>query len=131
MHYRDRAINFTSAVAKAGRLSGEEHLFFFDAIAPIVTGESINMKIAFHGSRYSRGEPGEGDYVNCPLSKPEYDTFIEALLDAERINLHSFEEAIKTGVAAGHFFEGCLPVEILAERGRESSCVWPNAPGRA
>ncbi len=125
-------------------LSDEEHLFFFDAISPIVTFDSINMEIAFRASRYgvqnrpssadeatnasSSAQDEEGDYINCPFTKDEYETFVTALLEAERIELRAFEEAIKTGVKAGHFFESCLPVEVIAERGRDSLAFGPMRP---
>src|SRR5687768_8411980 len=109
-------------------LSGEEHLFFFDAIAPVIHADSINMQVAFRASRYGTGEQDEGDYINCPLTKEEYYTFVKALLNAERIELRAFEEAIKTGVKAGHFFEGCLPIEIIAERGLDSLAFGPMRP---
>jgi methylenetetrahydrofolate--tRNA-(uracil-5-)-methyltransferase len=109
-------------------LSGEEHLFFFDAIAPVIHADSINMQIAFRASRYGTGEQDEGDYINCPLTREEYYTFVEALLSAERIELRAFEEAIKSGVKAGHFFEGCLPIEIIAERGLDSLAFGPMRP---
>jgi methylenetetrahydrofolate--tRNA-(uracil-5-)-methyltransferase len=109
-------------------LSGEDHLFFFDAIAPVIHADSINIEIAFRASRYGTGDKDEGDYINCPLTKAEYYTFVEALLNAERIELRSFEEAIKTGVKAGHFFEGCLPIEIIAERGLDSLAFGPMRP---
>ncbi|MDQ3004405.1 MAG: methylenetetrahydrofolate--tRNA-(uracil(54)-C(5))-methyltransferase (FADH(2)-oxidizing) TrmFO [Chloroflexota bacterium] len=109
-------------------LSSEEHLFFFDAIAPIVHAESINMEIAFRASRYDKGEQEDGDYINCPFTKEEYYTFVEALLQAQRIELRAFEDAIKSGVKAGHFFEGCLPVEIIAERGIDSLAFGPMRP---
>ena len=109
-------------------LSNEEHLFFFDAIAPVIHADSINMDIAFRASRYGKGEHDEGDYINCPFTKEEYYAFVEALLLAERIELRSFEEAIKSGVKAGHFFEGCLPVEIIAERGIDSLAFGPMRP---
>jgi len=109
-------------------LSGEEHLFFFDAIAPVIHAESINMNIAFRASRYGTGEQDEGDYINCPFSKDEYYAFVDALLKAERIELRSFEEAIRSGVKAGHFFEGCLPVEIIATRGIDSLAFGPMRP---
>jgi len=101
-------------------LGSEKHLYFFDAIAPVIHADSINMEIAFRASRYGTGEQDEGDYINCPFTKEEYHAFVDALLRAERIELHTFEEAIKNGVKAGHFFEGCLPVEIIAERGVDS-----------
>jgi methylenetetrahydrofolate--tRNA-(uracil-5-)-methyltransferase len=109
-------------------LSGENHLFFFDAIAPVIHADSINMKIAFRASRYGTGEQEQGDYINCPLTKEEYYAFVEALLRAERIELRSFEETIKSGVKAGQFFEGCLPVEIIAERGLDSLAFGPMRP---
>ncbi len=111
-------------------LSGEEHLFFFDAIAPVIAADSINMQAAFRASRYGAGREAqdEGDYINCPLNKAEYLAFVEALQTAERIELRSFEEAIRDGVKAGHFFEGCLPVEIIAERGRDSLAFGPMRP---
>lgn len=109
-------------------LSGEEHLFFFDAIAPVIHADSINMEIAFRASRYGAGEQDEGDYINCPFTREEYYAFVDALLKAERIELRAFEEAIKSGVKAGHFFEGCLPVEIIAERGLDSLAFGPMRP---
>ena len=110
------------------KLSGEEHLFFFDALAPIVSADTINMDIAFRASRYDTGEQDGGDYINCPFNKDEYSNFVESLLTAERIELRSFEETIRTGIYAGRFFEGCLPVEIIAERGRDSLAFGPMRP---
>ena len=111
-------------------LTGEEHLYFFDALAPIVHYESINMEIAFRASRYGRGEESEGDYINCPFNKEEYDRFLQELLKAERIKLHSFELQIEKGVKAGahNYFEGCLPAEIIAERGAKSLAFGPLRP---
>lgn len=109
-------------------LSGEEHLFFFDAIAPVIHADSINMNIAFRASRYGTGEQEEGDYINCPFTREEYYAFVDVLLHAERIELRSFEEAIRSGIKAGHFFEGCLPVEIIAERGIDSLAFGPMRP---
>ena len=111
-------------------LTGEDHLYFFDAIAPIVHHESINMEIAFRASRYDRGEEEQGDYINCPFTKEEYERFLNALLEAERIQLHSFELAIEQGVKAGahHYFEGCLPVEVIASRGEKSLAFGPLRP---
>src|SRR5215510_4614309 len=114
--------------ASIAKLSGEEHLFFFDAIAPVIHADSINMQIAFRASRYGTGEQDEGDYINCPFTKEEYYAFVDALLNAERIELRAFEDAIKSGVKAGHFFEGCLPVEIIAERGLDSLAFGPMRP---
>ncbi|MGH7810879.1 MAG: methylenetetrahydrofolate--tRNA-(uracil(54)-C(5))-methyltransferase (FADH(2)-oxidizing) TrmFO, partial [Candidatus Binatia bacterium] len=109
-------------------LSGEDHLFFFDAISPIVQADTINMDVAFRASRYGTGEQDEGDYINCPFTKEEYYAFAGELLKAERIELRAFEDAIKSGVKAGHFFEGCLPVEIIAERGVDSLAFGPMRP---
>jgi methylenetetrahydrofolate--tRNA-(uracil-5-)-methyltransferase len=119
--------SLSSAIAA---LSGQEHLYFFDAIAPIVSLESINMEIAFRASRYERGEQAEGDYINCPMNRDEYDAFVTSLLGAERIRLESFEQELEQGVRAGwhQFFEGGLPVEILAGRGRESLAFGPMRP---
>jgi methylenetetrahydrofolate--tRNA-(uracil-5-)-methyltransferase len=110
------------------KMSGEEHLYFFDAIAPVIHADSINMEIAFRASRYGTGEQEEGDYINCPFTREEYHAFVGELLNAERIELRSFEEAIRSGVKAGHFFEGCLPVEIIAERGVDSLAFGPMRP---
>lgn len=108
--------------------NGEGHLFFFDAIAPIVTANSINMDVAFRASRYGTGDQYEGDYINCPFTKDEYETFISALQSAEHIQLRTFEDEIRKGVNAGPFFEGCLPVEIIAERGINSLAFGPMRP---
>ena len=112
------------------RLMGSEHLYFYDALAPIVVADSIDMTIAFKASRYGQGEEEEGDYLNCPLNKDQYTTFIRELLNAERIALREFEEAIKAGVSAGpdKFFEGCLPAEIIASRGEQSLAFGPMRP---
>jgi len=75
-----------------------------------------------------RKDNDEGDYINCPLNKEEYYAFIEALLHAERIKLRAFEEAMRGGVKAGHFFEGCLPIEIMAERGKDTLAFGPLRP---
>jgi methylenetetrahydrofolate--tRNA-(uracil-5-)-methyltransferase len=109
-------------------LSGEEHLFFFDAIAPVIHADSINMEKAFRASRYGSREQDDGDYINCPFTRDEYYAFVNALIRAERIELRSFEDAIKSGVKAGHFFEGCLPIEIIAERGLDSLAYGPMRP---
>jgi methylenetetrahydrofolate--tRNA-(uracil-5-)-methyltransferase len=113
-----------------GRLTGEEHLFFYDAIAPIVSADSIDMGIAFRASRYDREQSGEGDYINCPFNEEQYRRFISALLAAERIKLHNFEGEVDGGVTAGagRFFEGCLPVEVLAGRGENSLAFGPMRP---
>lgn len=111
-------------------LTGEEHLHFYDAIAPIVFANSINMDIAFRASRYGSREPGIGDYINCPFTINEYGVFIEALLSAERITLLPFETEIEQGVSTGvkNFFNGCLPVEIIAQRSRQALTFGPMRP---
>ena len=94
-----------------GELCGSEFLNFHDAAAPIVTAESIDMTHAFAASRYDRGDD---DYINCPLNKAEYEAFQEALVNAERAPLHEFEaQGVKV-------YEGCMPIEILASRGRDA-----------
>ena len=120
----------TSLAESIGKISGEDHLYFFDAISPIVSQESIDMEIAFRGSRYGKGELDVGDYINCPMDKDQYEHFVCNLISADRIELHSFEEAIKSGVKAGahQFFEGCLPIEIMAERGIDSLAYGPMRP---
>ena len=112
------------------QLTGQDNLFFFDAIAPIIRADSINMQVAFRASRYGTGEKDEGDYINCPFTKAEYEAFSTALLAAERIRLHEFERIIDSGVTAGHadFFEGCLPIEILAQRSPQALCFGPMRP---
>ncbi len=118
---------FSNAIAEA---TGSSHLYFYDAIAPIVESDSIDMKIAFRGARYGLGESEEGDYINCPLTTAEYELFIEELVSAERIKLKEFEIEIESGVNAGvhGFFEGCLPIEIMARRGKEALAFGPMRP---
>lgn len=112
------------------QLTGQDHLYFFDAISPIVTLESINFEIAYKASRYDRGERADGDYINCPMTADGYFAFIDALITAERIELKSFELDLETGVRAGahKFFEGCLPIEVLARRGRDALAFGPMRP---
>ncbi len=99
-------------------LVGGEFLSFYDAIAPIVSKDSIDMEVVFRQSRY--GPPGEGDYLNCPMDKDLYDKFVQELLQGEKVALHSFESP--------RYFEGCLPVEIMAERGPETLRFGPMKP---
>ena len=116
--------------AELARWLGEEHLYFFDALAPIVEAESVDTAIAFRASRYGRGQEAEGDYLNCPMDRAEYDAFVEALRTAERLELRSFEAPIRDGVRAGldRYFEGCLPVEVIAGRGRDALAFGPLRP---
>ncbi len=104
------------------KLSGSEYLYFYDAISPIVTLESIDFGIAFRASRYERGDEEEGDYVNCPMNRDEYEAFVDALLIGETIELKQFEREDP------HFFEGCLPIEQIAARGRDSLAYGPMRP---
>lgn len=97
-------------------LPGVSSLNFFDAAAPIVTAESINMDRAFRASRYDKGS----DYLNCPMTREEYDSFYEALVSAELAELHDFEKKL--------VFEGCLAVEILASRGHDTLAFGPLKP---
>jgi methylenetetrahydrofolate--tRNA-(uracil-5-)-methyltransferase len=100
-------------------LTGQEQLYFYDALAPIVSAESIDMAVAFRASRYGKGD---ADYVNCPMTEQEYGRFVDALLAAERIPLRDFERE------NAQFFEGCLAVEVLAARGREALAFGPLRP---
>lgn len=108
--------------ASIAGLAGQDYLYFYDAVAPIVQAESIDMSLAFRQSRYERGEQQEGDYINCPMTREEYDAFIDALLAAETITLKQFEREDP------HFFEGCMPVEALAARGHQAPAFGPLRP---
>jgi methylenetetrahydrofolate--tRNA-(uracil-5-)-methyltransferase len=110
--------------------TGDEHLYFYDAIAPVVMAETIDMDKAFVASRWGQGDQEQGDYINCPMRREEYYAFVEALLAAERIELHDFERDLELGVRAGPqaFFEGCLPIEIIAQRGVDSLAFGPMRP---
>ncbi len=121
----------SGAVADAIRdMVGEEYLSFFDAAAPIVTLESVNEASSFRASRYGQGD----DYVNCPLDRQEYEAFQRALAAAERVPLHEVDfrgetprEGEKTGKKQ-RYFEGCLPVEVMAERGLDTLRFGPMRP---
>ena len=97
---------------------GDDSLYFYDAAAPIVTLESINFSIAFRASRYDKG--GDDAYINCPMNREEYLTFREALVNAEKAKTHEFEREI--------FFEGCLPIEVIASRGEDTLRFGPMKP---
>lgn len=101
------------------KLCGGEGLHFFDAVAPIVSGDSIDMNKAFTQSRYDRG--GADDYINCPMNKEEYEAFYEALMGAESAELHEFDK--KHGV-----YEGCMPIEVMASRGADTMRFGPLKP---
>jgi methylenetetrahydrofolate--tRNA-(uracil-5-)-methyltransferase len=111
-------------------LTGSDFLYFFDAIAPIVTLESIDLTQAFRASRYDWQSESQGDYINCPFTKEQYDAFVYELVHAQRIYLADFEQPAQAGVQAGHarFFEGCLPIEVLAARGPEALSFGPMRP---
>ena len=117
------------------RLVGDEHLAFYDAISPIVLADSIDMAKVFRASRWDRSvwhapvpavethppaPDGEGDYLNCPFTKDEYDAFYDAVVAAESATVHDFD-AVK-------FFEGCLPIEVMAHRGRDTLRFGPMKP---
>lgn len=106
------------------RLCGQRYLYFYDAMSPIVTSESINMQKVFRASRYGRdSHPGsEGDYLNCPMNDEEYERFVRELLAAETIQRREFEAEDK------RFFEACLPLEVLAARGLEALAYGPLSP---
>ena len=113
----------STALAESIRAeTGAESLAFFDAIAPIVYAESIDMSVAWLQSRYDKGETEEERtaYINCPMDKPQYEAFIDALLAAEKTEFHE-------GETAG-YFDGCLPIEVMAERGRETPRHGPMKP---
>jgi methylenetetrahydrofolate--tRNA-(uracil-5-)-methyltransferase len=100
------------------RFTGQQHLYFFDAIAPVIEADSIDRASVFAASRYGKGR-GE-DYLNCPMSRDEYEAFIQALLSAEKAPLHELDET--------PYFEGCLPIEEMARRGRDTPRFGPMKP---
>jgi methylenetetrahydrofolate--tRNA-(uracil-5-)-methyltransferase len=113
------------------QLVGNEHLYFYDAISPIVLAESIDMKIVFRASRWDRNirneagkscgvDDGEGDYLNCPMTRDEYGAFYAALIGAESATVHDFDKE--------KFFEGCLPIEVMAHRGEDTLRFGPMKP---
>ncbi len=109
----------TDLAKEIQKLSGKEFLSFYDAAAPIVTSESIDMENAFTQSRYDRG--GEDDYINCPLNKEEYENFYDAIISAESAELHSFDKRKDV-------YEGCMPIEVLASRGKDTMRYGPLKP---
>ena len=110
----------TPELAEAIRgLTGQDGLAFFDAIAPIIHKESIDFTKAWFQSRYDKGTGS--DYINCPLSREEYDLFLDTLLAAETVDFHDWEKDTP-------YFEGCLPIEVMAERGRQTLTFGPMKP---
>jgi len=121
--------------ADIARLVGGAHLYFYDAISPIVLAETIDRRKVFRASRWGRSlrsspgtlalqacgvDDGEGDYLNCPLTREEYDCFYDALVSAESATVHDFDKE--------KFFEGCLPIEVMAHRGRDTLRFGPMKP---
>ena len=99
------------------KMTGEEFLYFYDAAAPLVDGETIDYSKVFWASRYGKGD---ADYLNCPMNKIEYERFYDALVTAERHELHEFEKEV--------YFEGCMPVEVIAQRGPQTLLFGPMKP---
>ena len=99
------------------RFTGKDRLFFYDAIAPILYGESLDMDVIYQKSRY---DDGPGDYLNCPMSKADYQEFISAITEADRTKAHEFEDA--------KYFEGCLPIEVMGGRGEDTLRFGPMKP---
>jgi methylenetetrahydrofolate--tRNA-(uracil-5-)-methyltransferase len=109
-----------TSAAFGGALSeviGPRNLYFYDAIAPIVTADSIDTSITFRASRYGKG--GD-DYLNCPMNERQYETFVDAVLAAAKVELHPFERPL--------YFEGCMPIEEMARRGRQTLAFGPMRP---
>ena len=100
-----------------GRLSGSNHLFFYDSISPIVEADSIDMSKVYMAARYNKGT---ADYINCPFTKDEYDRFYDALVAAESVESHDWEKL--------NYFEGCLPIEEIGRRGRDTLRFGPMKP---
>jgi methylenetetrahydrofolate--tRNA-(uracil-5-)-methyltransferase len=100
-----------------GRLSGSNHLFFYDSISPIVEADSIDMSKVYMAARYNKGT---ADYINCPFTKDEYDRFYDALVSAESVESHDWEKL--------NYFEGCLPIEEIGRRGRDTLRFGPMKP---
>jgi methylenetetrahydrofolate--tRNA-(uracil-5-)-methyltransferase len=107
-----------SLAASIARFTGSDHLYFFDAISPVVETDSIDRSVVFAASRYGKGD-GE-DYLNCPLGREEYERLIDELLAGEKAPLHAVDET--------PFFEGCLPIEEMARRGRDTLRFGPMKP---
>jgi methylenetetrahydrofolate--tRNA-(uracil-5-)-methyltransferase len=110
------------ALAEAiAKLTGEDALAFFDAIAPIVHRDTIDMSVAWLQSRYDKAGPGGSgaDYINCPLTREQYDAFVDALLAGDKVAFHDWEAP---------YFDGCLPIEVMAERGRDTLRHGPMKP---
>jgi len=107
----------TKLAASIQQFCGESYLYFFDAAAPIVEKETINFDIAYYKSRYDKGD---ADYINCPMTEAEYDVFYDALIHAETVPVKDFENS--------QVFEGCMPVEVMASRGKQTLLFGPMKP---
>lgn len=113
--------------AQVQKLTGK-YLYFYDAMAPIVTLESINMAVAFRKSRWDRSAEGnvegdpEGDYINCPMNRAQYEAFVQAVNDAPKIELKGADAELE------RYFEGCMPIEVLASRGLDALAYGPMRP---
>ena len=103
-------------------LTGENGMYFYDAVAPIVDFSTVNMDVAFFASRYDKGE---ADYINCPMTREQYDAFYQALVNAKEAELHDFDRADQ---ASPKVFEGCMPVEVMARRGYDTLRYGPLKP---
>lgn len=110
-----------SLAADIGLLTGADRLYFYDSISPIVAADSIDMSVAFRASRYGKSLDGSDDYINCPFTKERYEAFLDALLAAESYEPHIEEDKIP-------YFEGCLPIEEIARRGRDTLRFGPMKP---
>ncbi len=102
-----------SLAAEISRITGSDRLFFYDSISPIVAADSVDMSVAFRASRYGKSLDGTDDYINCPFDKEQYYAFVDALIEAEHYEPHIAEDKIP-------YFEGCLPIEEIAQRGRDT-----------
>lgn len=110
----------SSLSASIASFVGGQHLAFFDAISPIVLAETIDMSKVFRASRWNRGDNADGDYLNCPFNKEEYLRFHDAIVTAEKATVHDFDNT--------KFFEGCLPIEVMAHRGVDTLRFGPMKP---
>ena len=106
--------------AEISSLTESEYLYFYDAISPIIDADTIDRSKIFRGSRYERGDSEEGDYLNCPLSEEQYYELVDGLIRGEKVETREFEKAI--------YFQSCMPVEVMCERGRDTLRFGPLKP---
>ena len=124
-HHRHGTTDQSALTAQIQALTGQQYLYFYDAMAPIVEADTIDMSIAFRQSRYDQDSAqgqDEGDYINCPLNQEEYERFVQALLAAPKIELKGADKELE------RYFEGCMPIEALAARGGKSLSFGPMRP---